>query len=48
MFNQSNYTICGISKHHIILKDMITLPFFDNILSFFINNIDNHPKNKDI
>jgi len=41
-------TTCGICKHHITLNDMITLPFLDDMSSFFINNIDNHPKNNEI
>ena len=43
-----NHSSCGICKHHVTLNDMIALPFLDDMSSFFINNIDNHPKNKEI
>ena len=36
---------CGICKKHVTLKDMITLPFLDDMSTFFIKNIDSHPKN---
>ena len=32
-------------KKHVTLKDMITLPFLDDMSTFFIKNIDSHPKN---
>ena len=38
---------CGICKHKVTSQDMITLPFLDDMSSYFINNIDNHPKNKE-
>ena len=40
-----NHDYCGICKHKVSSQDMITLPFLDDMTSYFINNIDNHPKN---
>ena len=42
-----SHDYCGICKHKVTSQDMITLPFLDDMSSYFINNIDNHPKNKD-
>ena len=39
-----NHDYCGICKHIVSSQDMITLPFLDDMTSYFINNIDNHPK----
>ena len=41
-----NKKFCGICKHQLTEQDMITLPFLDDMSSYFINNIDNHPKNQ--
>ena len=39
-----NHTFCGICKHQVTTEDMISLPFLDDMSSFFINNIDNQKK----
>ena len=40
-----NHDYCGICKHNVTQQDMITLPFLDDMSTYFINNIDSHPKN---
>ena len=40
----SSHEYCGICKNKMISSDMIPLPFLDDMSSYFINNIDNHPK----
>ena len=40
----SAHDYCGICKHQVTSQDMIPLPFLDDMSSYFINNIDNHPK----
>ena len=42
-----SHDYCGICKHKVTSQDMITLPFLDDMSNYFINNIDNHPKNKE-
>ena len=39
-----NHDYCGICKHKVTSQDMIPLPFLEDMTSYFINNIDNHPK----
>lgn len=39
---ENNY--CGICKHTVSSEDMIELPFLDDMSTFFIKNIDSHPK----
>ena len=39
-----NHDFCNKCKHKVIAQDMITLPFLDDLSSYFIHNIDNHPK----
>ena len=39
-----NHTFCGICKHQVTTQDMISLPFLDDMSTFFINNIDNQKK----
>ena len=39
-----NHHFCGICKHEITQQDMILLPFLDDMSTYFIDNIDNHPK----
>ena len=39
-----NHSFCGMCKHEITGQDMITLPFLDDMSTYFINNIDSHPK----
>ena len=41
-----NHNVCGYCKRIVIPQDMIPLPFLDDLSSFFISNIDNHPKRK--
>lgn len=40
-----NHHFCGMCKHLITHQDMIPLPFLDDMSTYFIANIDNHPKN---
>ena len=40
-----DHTFCGICKHDLSPQDMISVPFLDDMSTFFINNIDN-PKKK--
>ena len=39
-----NHHFCGMCKHLITQQDMIPLPFLDDMSTYFIANIDNHPK----
>ena len=40
-----DHSFCGICKHDLSPQDMISVPFLDDMSTFFINNIDN-PKKK--
>ena len=40
-----NHEFCGMCKQPITKQDMIPLPFLDDMSTYFISNIDNHPKN---
>ena len=42
------HSFCGICKHHVTQKDMITVPLLDGMSTFFINSIDNIQKKKKI
>ena len=39
-----DHSFCGICKHQVTQQDMISLPFLDDMSTFFINNIDNQKK----
>ena len=39
-----DHSFCGICKHQVTTQDMISLPFLDDMSTFFINNIDNQKK----
>ena len=39
-----DHTFCGICKHNVSSQDMISIPFLDDMSTFFINNIDNQKK----
>ena len=39
-----DHTFCGICKHDLSPQDMISVPFLDDMSTFFINNIDNQKK----
>jgi len=41
------YSYCGICKTRSRPEDMISIPILDDVATFFINNIDNHPITKD-
>ena len=42
--NQHNY--CGICKKKVTHDDLILVPFVDDMSTYFINNIENHPKHQ--
>ena len=39
-----DHSFCGICKHNVSSQDMISIPFLDDMSTFFINNIDNQKK----
>lgn len=39
-----DHSFCGICKHNLSPQDMISVPFLDDMSTFFINNIDNQKK----
>ena len=39
------HNFCGVCKHKLSQQDLITLPFLDDMSTYFLNNIDSHPKN---
>ena len=39
-----DHSFCGICKHNVSSQDMISVPFIDDMSTFFINNIDNQKK----
>jgi hypothetical protein len=41
-----DHSFCGICKHEVSSQDMISIPFLDDMSTFFINNIDNQQKKK--
>ena len=40
-----SHNFCGVCKHNLSQQDLITLPFLDDMSTYFLNNIDSHPKN---
>jgi hypothetical protein len=40
----SGHDYCGICKTKVTLDDLILVPFVDDMSTYFINNIENHPK----
>ena len=43
-----NHNYCGICKHRVTINEMITIPFLNDMSTFFINNIDNHQKKNNL
>ena len=39
-----NHDYCGICKKKVTSDDLILVPFVDDMSTYFINNIENHPK----
>ena len=39
------HNFCGVCKQKLSMQDLITLPFLDDMSTYFLNNIDSHPKN---
>ena len=42
----SGHDYCGICKTKVTLDDLILVPFVDDMSTYFINNIENHPKHQ--
>ena len=42
----SSHNYCGICKKSVTSDDMVSVPFVDDMSTYFINNIDNHPKHQ--
>ena len=42
----STHNYCGICKKKVTSEDMVLVPFVDDMSTYFINNIDNHPKHQ--
>ena len=42
----SGHDYCGICKSKVTLEDLILVPFIDDMSTYFINNIENHPKHQ--
>lgn len=40
----TNHSYCGLCKQNVTQQDMIPIPFLDDMSTYFIKNIDNHPK----
>ena len=43
-----HHSFCGICKHYITRQDLISIPFIDDMSTFFINNIDSLQKKQKI
>ena len=42
----SSHDYCGICKKSLTSDDVISVPFLDNMSTYFINNIENNPKHQ--
>ena len=42
----SQHDFCGICKKSLTNDDVISVPFLDNMSTYFINNIENNPKHQ--
>ena len=42
----STHNYCGICKKKVTSEDMVLVPFVDDMSTYFINNIDSHPKHQ--
>ena len=42
----TGHDYCGICKRKVTLDDLILVPFVDDMSTYFINNIENHPKHQ--
>ena len=40
------HDFCGVCKKSLTNDDVFSVPFLDNISTYFINNIDNNPEHK--
>ena len=41
-----DHDYCGICKKQVTSDDLILVPFVDDMSTYFINNIENHPKHQ--